>query len=167
MVLNNLPTLIFTCSLHGRESFLRSQPVFSQSRNSPHFMEPEGSLPLLQVPSTCPYPESDRPNPYPPSHFLKIHLTTILPSTPGSCKLSLSLRFPYQIPPLTPIRAICPAHCIALVLITRMVFGKQYRSLIFSLSSLLVSPLNSSLLAPVLSSAPYSQTSLSYVPHSM
>jgi len=29
----------------------------ASSRNSPHFMEPEGSLPHSQVPATCPYPE--------------------------------------------------------------------------------------------------------------
>ena len=28
-------------------------------------MEPEGSLPHPQVPSTCPYPESARSSPYP------------------------------------------------------------------------------------------------------
>ena len=34
----------------------------------------------------------------PKSHFLKTHLTIIFPSTPGSPKWSLSLRFPHQYP---------------------------------------------------------------------
>jgi hypothetical protein len=38
---------------HIAESFLRSQQVVTYSRNSPHFMEPDGSLPLLQEPPTC------------------------------------------------------------------------------------------------------------------
>jgi len=33
---------------------------FKLVKNSPHFMEPEGSLPRSQVPATCPYPEPAR-----------------------------------------------------------------------------------------------------------
>ena len=51
--------------LHGAETFLRNKPVFSYSRNSPHFMEPKGSLPHSHEPAICPCPESDRSSPCP------------------------------------------------------------------------------------------------------
>jgi hypothetical protein len=44
-------------------------------------VEPGGSLPHLQEPATCPYPEPAQSSPCPPSHFLTIHFNIILPST--------------------------------------------------------------------------------------
>ena len=51
-------------------------------------MEPESSLPLLQVPAICPYPEPDQSSPYPHHTFrrsilkLSSHLRLNLPSWP-------------------------------------------------------------------------------------
>jgi hypothetical protein len=42
----------------------------SRSRNSPHFMEPEGSLPCSQEPASSPYPEPDESTPQPHTLFL-------------------------------------------------------------------------------------------------
>ena len=112
-------------------------------------MEPWGSLLHSQVPATCPYPEPARTSPSPHPTFLKIHLNIILPSTPGSCKWSLSLRFPHQNPvyasPLPPICAACTTHLILLNLITRTILGEGNRSL----SSSLCSFLHSRYLVPV------------------
>ena len=86
---------------------LEKQPVFSQKRNSPHFMGPEGSIPNVQVPDNCPYPEPDQSSSA-PSHILKIHFNIILPSTPWSRKWSLSFMFPHQNPLCTsPLPIAC------------------------------------------------------------
>jgi hypothetical protein len=42
---------------YGADAFLRSYQFCSHSRTSQYFIEPEGSLPCLQEPSTGPYPE--------------------------------------------------------------------------------------------------------------
>jgi hypothetical protein len=46
--------------LDGAES-LGCRQVHSYSRSSLHFIEPEGSLPHSQEPTTCPDPEPDEP----------------------------------------------------------------------------------------------------------
>ena len=82
----------------------------------------------------CPPPDSilNQLDPIhtPKSHFLKIHLNIILPSTPGSLQRSLSLRCPHQ----NPVQASslshtcympCPSHS-SRFFFTRTVLGEEY-----------------------------------------
>jgi hypothetical protein len=66
----------------------------------------------------------------PTSHFLKFYLILSSHLYLGPSKLSLPIRFPHQNPVNTspfPIRATCPANIIHIDLITRTIFGEQYR----------------------------------------
>ena len=83
------------------------------------------------------------PVPFPTSHFLKMYLNIVLPSTPGSPKWFLTLGFLHQNP-----EKPYALHLIFLDFITRTILGEQYRSLSFSLCSFLHSLVTSSLLRP-------------------
>jgi len=127
-LLTYLISYLLTYLLHGAEFVLRSQPVLSKSRNSPILWKPkfEGSPPHSQFMPPVPILSQLEPYHTNKSHFLKIHINIILPSTHGSPKCSLFLRFPNQNPvyasPLL-IHATCPAHLILLDFITRTKFG--------------------------------------------
>jgi hypothetical protein len=72
-------------------------------------MEPEISILHSQQPVSI--VSHINPGHAPTSHFRKIHINIILPSTRGFSKWSLSFRFPYQNPVyvlLSPLRATCP-----------------------------------------------------------
>jgi hypothetical protein len=108
--------------LHTAESFQRSYQVFSYSRNSPHFMEPEGLLPQSQVPATCPYPEPARSSPQSPHRtswrsilILSSHLRLGLPS--GLVPSGFSIKNLYKTL-LSPIHATCPTRLVLLDFIT-------------------------------------------------
>jgi hypothetical protein len=116
-------------------------------------MAPKGSLPRLQEPATCPYPQPDQSNPCTPpilSHFLKISSNLCLGLPSGiipSCFPTKTLSTPF----LSPICATFPAHLILLDLITRIISGEECRSVSSSLCNFLQSPVMLSLLGHNLS----------------
>jgi hypothetical protein len=105
---------------HGAEPFLISCQLCSHSRNSQHFMEPEGSLPCSQQPSTGLYPEPDQSNPSIPPYLSKVHLILSTHLRLGLPSGLLPPGFPTNILYaflFSPIRAACPEQLILLDLI--------------------------------------------------
>jgi len=114
-------------------------------------MQPEGSLPHSQVPTTCPYPEPHRSIPCLPSNFLKFHSNIFLLSKPGSSKFPFPSDHPTKtsyIPLLHSIRATFHAHRILHDFVTRKISVEEYRSLSSPLCRFLHSPVTLSLLGP-------------------
>jgi len=103
------------------------------SQEIPCIMELEVSLPHSQQPATCPYPAPDKSTPCPPPQptswrsifILSSHLLLGLQSGLFSSGFPTETLYATLFPP---IRTTCPAHLILLDLITRIIFGKEYRT---------------------------------------
>jgi hypothetical protein len=93
---------------HGAEPFLRSCQLCSYSRISQHFMEPEGSLPCSQEPSTGPYPEPDQSSPYHP--ILSLVRSILMLSTYLHLGLPSGF-FPLAFPPISCMYSSSPHSC--------------------------------------------------------
>ena len=108
-------------------------------------MEPEGSLPLSQVPATCPFPKPAWSSLYPHIPLSEGPSQFIFPSAPGSP------RFPHQNPvylsPVPHTRYMpYPPHSSRFI--TQKIVVEEYRSLSSSLCSFLHYLVTSPLLGP-------------------
>lgn len=102
----------------------------SQWRNSPCFMEPEGSLPSSQDDATSPCPEphesSSRAKSLSLRYFLILLTHLRLRTVRGVFPLRFQTTVFYEFF-ISPLRAACAAHLMRLDFITLIMFGEGYR----------------------------------------
>ena len=93
--LNVLNFCVFTYSMEQSPSWEANR--FSVSQEIPCILwNPKVHYRIHKCPPHVPILSQLDPVHTPTSHFLKIHLNIIIPSTPGSPKWSLTLRFPHR-----------------------------------------------------------------------
>jgi hypothetical protein len=96
-LLNYLLTYLLTHSMEQSPSWEAKR--FAASQEIPHILwNPNVHYRIHNCPQTVSILGQLNSVHIPASHFLKIHLNIILPSTPGSTPWSLSFRFPHQNP---------------------------------------------------------------------
>jgi len=134
-------TYLLPYSLTPCSRILLEKPTVSQSRNSPHFMEPQRFITAftsarhlylswaISIQSMLSHPYSSRSTFILSSHLCLGLLSGLFPSGFPTKTLCTQL--------LSPIHATCPAYLILLFLITWTIMGEGHRSLSPSLCSFL------------------------------
>jgi len=83
-----LTDLLTSLRIPWNNSVLLEKLIGLQLLKFPAFYGTRRIITAFTSAPTCPYPKPARSSPYPTTHFLKIHLSIILPSRPGSPKWS-------------------------------------------------------------------------------